>query len=48
MIFSHIFPAVLLAAQVSAHGAVTSYEIGGTKYPGYFLPIPFTLPMHST
>jgi len=25
----------LLAAQVSAHGAVTSYVIGGTTYPGY-------------
>lgn len=43
MIFSHIIPAVLLAAQVSAHGAVTSYEIGGTKYPGY-VTLPPTTP----
>lgn len=36
MLFSSIFTATaLLAAQAAAHGAVTSYEIDGTKYPGY-------------
>jgi hypothetical protein len=27
-----------LVVGVSGHGAVTSYEIGGVTYPGYFLP----------
>lgn len=36
MLFSSVFTAgALLAAQAAAHGAVTSYEIAGTKYPGY-------------
>jgi len=36
MIVSTIISAVgLLAAGVSGHGAVTSYSIGGTTYPGY-------------
>jgi len=36
MIFTSIVSAVgLLAAGASAHGAVTSYSIGGTTYPGY-------------
>jgi hypothetical protein len=35
MLFSTIFSAVaLLIAKASAHGAVTSYVIGGTTYPG--------------
>jgi hypothetical protein len=38
MLFSATLSAlVLLAAEVSAHGAVTSYVIGGTTYPGYVL-----------
>ncbi|KAF4622700.1 hypothetical protein G7Y89_g14327 [Cudoniella acicularis] len=36
MFFSTIFSAAaLLVAEASAHGAVTSYVIGGTTYPGY-------------
>ncbi|KAH7083619.1 cel1 protein precursor [Paraphoma chrysanthemicola] len=36
MLFSSVFTATaLLAAQAAAHGAVTSYEIDGVKYPGY-------------
>jgi len=35
MILSTICAAGLLAAGASAHGAVTSYVIGGTTYPGY-------------
>ncbi|OCL03334.1 lytic polysaccharide monooxygenase [Glonium stellatum] len=36
MLISSILSAVaLLAAQVAAHGAVTSYVIGGSNYPGY-------------
>lgn len=36
MLFSIAFSVVaLLAAQASAHGAVTSYVIGGTTYNGY-------------
>lgn len=35
MIFSTLIgSAVFLATQVAAHGAVTSYVIGGTNYPG--------------
>jgi hypothetical protein len=35
MLFSSVFATVaLLAAQAAAHGAVTSYEIDGVKYPG--------------
>jgi len=35
MLFSNVFTATaLLAAQAAAHGAVTSYEIDGVKYPG--------------
>lgn len=38
MLFSTVFGAVaLLAAEASAHGAVTSYVIDGTTYPGYVL-----------
>jgi hypothetical protein len=36
MLFSTLFSAAaLLIAEASAHGAVTSYVIGGTTYPGY-------------
>ncbi|KAH9221920.1 family 61 putative glycoside hydrolase [Leptodontidium sp. 2 PMI_412] len=36
MLFSTVFSAAsLLVAQVSAHGAVTSYQIGTTIYQGY-------------
>jgi len=36
MLFSTIFSAAaLLIAEASAHGAVTSYNIGGVAYPGY-------------
>lgn len=36
MLFSTAFSvAALLVAEASAHGAVTSYIIGGTTYPGY-------------
>ncbi|RDL32068.1 Cel1 protein [Venustampulla echinocandica] len=36
MHFSTVFSAAaLLIAEASAHGAVTSYVIGGTTYPGY-------------
>jgi len=36
MLFSSVFGAVaLLAAEAAAHGAVTSYVIGGKEYPGY-------------
>lgn len=36
MLFTSAVTAVaLLAAQASAHGAVTSYQIDGTTYPGY-------------
>jgi hypothetical protein len=35
MMFTSAVTAIaLLAAQASAHGAVTSYEIDGVKYPG--------------
>jgi hypothetical protein len=35
MLLSTVFTAIaLLAAQAAAHGAVTSYEIDGVKYPG--------------
>jgi hypothetical protein len=35
MLFSGVFAAAaLLAAQVNAHGAVTSYVIDGVTYPG--------------
>lgn len=35
MLFSTLFSAVaLLATEVAAHGAVTSYVIDGVKYPG--------------
>jgi len=35
MLFSTLFSAVtLLTVKASAHGAVTSYVIGGTTYPG--------------
>jgi len=35
MLFSGIFTATaILAAQVTAHGAVTSYVIDGVTYPG--------------
>jgi hypothetical protein len=37
-LFTHILPTILLATHASAHGAVTSYEIGGTKYPGSVHP----------
>jgi len=36
MIYSAVFATIaLLTAKVSGHGAVTSYVIGGTTYPGY-------------
>ena len=36
MLFSALFSvAALLVAEASAHGAVTSYVIDGTTYPGY-------------
>jgi hypothetical protein len=36
MLFSAVFSvAALLVAKASAHGAVTSYVIDGTTYPGY-------------
>jgi hypothetical protein len=36
MLFSSVFSvAALLVAEASAHGAVTSYVIDGTAYPGY-------------
>jgi hypothetical protein len=39
MLFSNVFTATaLLAAQAAAHGAVTSYEIDGVKYPGSVNP----------
>ncbi len=35
MLASTLFSAVaLLVAEAAAHGAVTSYVIGGTTYPG--------------
>jgi hypothetical protein len=35
MLFSSaLTAAALLVAQAAAHGAVTSYEIDGVKYPG--------------
>lgn len=38
MLFSTAVTAIgLLAAQAAAHGAVTSYVIDGTTYPGYVL-----------
>ncbi|KAF2688294.1 lytic polysaccharide monooxygenase [Lentithecium fluviatile CBS 122367] len=45
MLFSSAVTAIaLLAAQASAHGAVTSYEIDGVKYPGYEGFAPSTSP----
>jgi hypothetical protein len=42
MLFSNLFAATaLLATQVAAHGAVTSYVIDGVTYPGY---VPFHTP----
>ncbi|KAK3372335.1 glycoside hydrolase [Podospora didyma] len=35
MLFNILAPAVGLATLVAGHGAVTSYQIGGTAYPGY-------------
>lgn len=36
MLFSSVFTATaLFATSISAHGAVTSYVIDGTTYPGY-------------
>ncbi|KAF2196993.1 cel1 protein precursor [Delitschia confertaspora ATCC 74209] len=35
MHFSTIFITAALAASAAGHGAVTSYEIDGVKYPGY-------------
>jgi len=36
MLFSTLFSVgALLVAEASAHGAVTSYVVGGTTYPGY-------------
>lgn len=32
---STVLSAAALVAQVAGHGAVTSYVIGGTTYPGY-------------
>jgi hypothetical protein len=35
MLYSSSFAAVaLLAAEAAAHGAVTSYKVAGTAYPG--------------
>lgn len=44
LFFSTLTATALLVAQASAHGAVTSYEIGGTKYPGYEGFAPATSP----
>lgn len=33
--FTSLLAAALLATRVAGHGAVTSYSIGGTTYPGY-------------
>jgi hypothetical protein len=45
MLFTSAVAAVaLLAAQASAHGAVTSYVIDGTTYPGYEGFAPSTSP----
>ncbi|KAF2111495.1 cel1 protein precursor [Lophiotrema nucula] len=45
MLFSNVFTATaLLAAQAAAHGAVTSYVIDGTTYPGYEGFAPATSP----
>ena len=39
MLFTNAITAVaLLASQAAAHGAVTSYVIDGTTYPGSALP----------
>lgn len=36
MLFNNVFATTaLFAAQAAAHGAVTSYQIAGTTYPGY-------------
>jgi hypothetical protein len=35
MVFTSVLSAALFASAVAAHGAVTSYVIGGTTYPGY-------------
>jgi hypothetical protein len=38
MLFNNVFATTaLFAAQAAAHGAVTSYQIAGTTYPGYTL-----------
>ena len=34
MLLSTLFPALAFVSGVAAHGAVTSYIIGGTTYPG--------------
>lgn len=42
MLFSTLFSvAAVLVADVSAHGAVTSYVINGVTYPGYVYLFPF-------
>lgn len=35
MVLTSVLSAALFASTVAAHGAVTSYVIGGTTYPGY-------------
>lgn len=47
MILSTLLTAFIFISGVAAHGAVTSYVIGGTTYPGYKVlsnPIPYDSP----